>query len=262
MKSEQDYINDIQAQKKKIQELAKQREGLYGDIAATHDNMEQATKELKAEIQRIEKPFRDSIKRLEEQQKKAEGDGYEAQREIRLIEADIRLIPARDSEGYPTAESFKAFLIKNGVHGFISGFPRSSITMIQKRLPNGVALFRHGDGSDNPSFSAYYAVKGKDIVGFHFTEKARHPGDEATPNGWVGQKLMRAKNVLKVLRTNEYAKSTYECVAAFKEWKEAMSNQMLTFVALDMSDEVNRELLSEDYRISFNDKLEKIFYEE
>jgi len=222
---------------KEVKQHEKQVEKLEKEKYEVEKMMEKATEELKRRIKEIEKPYIRKIDSIEKQVDKINNKIYDLKHLLNT--ARDRVVARFDrGEEFLTAEAFKEFMRKHGIY-------LQNVVKINKKLPNGITLFRQYD--DPEVAVSYYAVKGRKIVGYHFTRKAQHRGDEATPYAWINKRLLRENNQeMKEYTTGYYYK--HKLPLKFRDWKEKVG-KIKKFIAIDLKDKINKKVLAEDWYV-------------
>ncbi len=253
MNQEDEIQAAIAAEKQRLTKLiadaAKRITSLDDRISGAYDERKTAIKDLEAKLEAAKKPYDNAIEAFTKERDAASHERYEMERKMNTTEYSIRALFSMKLPEFPDADSFKGYLLSLDIH-------THTIDMVKKKLPNGVTLFRHYEShtmariekntSSEASRVSYYAVKGKNIVGYIFTRKAQHPGDYAEVYCWMNSRLLRTSNQLS---KNEY------CAApsvGFKKWKEMVS-QLTSFTPIDLKNEKNRRILASDYNIDSDD---------
>lgn len=224
--------NKIAAEKEtEIQFLEKSSNELY-------DKREAAVKELKKQIENIEKPYNDQINMLNIKKRKVEHEKWEAERKSK--DAAYTIKGKLFEDGILDAYSFKGYML---LHGIRLGF----VKMITKPLKNGVILFRNVDSMHGSMGVSYFAVKNRSVVGFCLTKKAEHRGDYPEVWSWTSCLKLRQKNCVHYggWRDGNIDKWNFTMWKADIEGKTAL-------VAIDLDDENNKRVLMEDWRMSYD----------
>jgi len=145
---------------------------------------------------------------------------------------------------FPDGDSFKGFLLNNDILTRV-------VEIVKKKLPNGITLFRaydslHGNEKGTASSAdavLYFALKGKEIVGFILTVKSKHPGDASSANCWINARFLRNSNQLS---ENDYCNPP---TVGFKKWKQMVSELKELFQLTSMMKK--QKILSSNWSIDF-----------
>lgn len=242
MVNEEEIQKAIQKEKEKLQLLITAAEkSIYSfdlRIRTQSDQRTAATKDLEIALEATKKPYNDAIASMEKDRDEISNKKHGMQMGMNAAEFIIRAKFAENLPEFPDAESFKGFMILK--HIFLP-----TVEMIKKKLQNGVMLFTAYQnfnvvssgktGSSKSNEVAYFAVKGKDIIGFIFTKKSKHPGDSATVYCWINSRLLRNSTQLS---KNDYMSAP---TVGFKKWKQMVS-ELKEFTPIDLSDEKNQKV--------------------
>ncbi|MBE3086274.1 MAG: hypothetical protein IMZ64_08670 [Bacteroidetes bacterium] len=243
----------IQKEKERLMKLiadAEKSEKSFDDrISTQFDKKHVAIKEFELALEKASKPYDDIIATMEKEREDIQHKRHTMQIRLNMTESRIRAQLAEKLPEFPDGISFKGFLWSKDI---CSG----TIDKVEKKLPNGITLFRnyesHYSKSEEKHSSSesdrvsYFAVKGKDIIGYIFTRKSRHPGDTAEVYCWINAQYLREKEQLS---KNEYCSKP---TVGFKAWKQMVS-ELKTFKPIDLDDKKNRKILGSDYNISSED---------
>lgn len=191
MKAEQFKHNSVEAYEKAYNDAEQKKHDFDKARSIAYDEMEEATKELKAEMKRVEAPFLKRIEKADKSSDKASDERYSLDREKRDFISYLEVQKASES-GEMNVESFKAFL---SLHNLECSSYGGEIDL-KKDLPNGVKIFRQ---YDEGSFRKYFCMKGMKLVGYWCKRIAEHPGDETSSDAWMGVKRIHKDNTIKEL---------------------------------------------------------------
>lgn len=219
----------------------------FDDRINTQCNKKQtAIKELEDALIAAKKPFEDIIKSMDK-----EKDEITHKKHLYVVSKNtasyrIRAKFAENLPEFPDGDSLKGFLLNHDIHP-------NTIEIVKRKLANGITLFRtydslHGNEKGTSSTAdavGYFAVKGKEIVGFIFTEKSKHPGDVSTVYCWINSRFLRKYNQLS---ENDYSNPP---TVGFKKWKQRVS-EIKIFIPIDLDDEKNQKILSSSWNIEYD----------
>jgi len=249
MISEEQITQKIQEEKQKqatfILKAKKEKEKLEKERSELYDEREKSTQDLEKEIKKICKPFDEKIAEKEKEMAKKDKEIWNHECEEKHAEASIRYNMFKDTDVDFDANAFKGFLLHNGI------FSRS-IVKVNTPLKNGIILYRHFDGysASDCSGVSYFAVKDKKIIGFHFTRKSEHRGDESEAWGWINEKLLRGDNQAFLKTKNKYGNDIQS--KRFGDWKFILGNTV-NFKEIDLTDEKNKRIFGTTYDIDYRD---------
>jgi hypothetical protein len=198
-------------------------------------------------IQEIHKQYDPKIASLDGQEKAC--NLYELKHSYERSIARARAELAIQANGRFTVESFKNLLESIGIRVYrLEEMPA---------LPNGVQLFRHYETwstgtalkvSDADGV-AYFAVKGKDIIGFQVSKKSKHPGDQAEYDAWLNKIDLTPNEQMVYIQEFKYGwdKLTDPYrevlqVARFKVWKDAVA-KLTEFIPIDLNNPKNVKVM-------------------
>ena len=243
MIKEEEIQEAIQKEKQRLETLiadAMKSEKSFDDRITTQYNKKNiAIKDFEIALEKASKPYDDAIATMEKEREAVQHRKYTMQILMNTTEARIRAKFAEKLPEFPDAMSLKGYLLSKDIH-------TPDVKMIKTKLPNGITLFTayrnyyltsaNKSGSSKSDEVAYFAVKGKDFIGYIFTQKSKHPGDTATVYCWMNSQYLRDKTQLS---KNEYG---IHPTVGFKKWKQMVS-ELKTFVAIDLDDEKNKKVL-------------------
>lgn len=214
---------------------------------ATWEKRDQITAELKARIAALEAPLTAEIAVLDEEQKTLENRRYTLDWSEKRLGAQVGMVGLTDIRD---PEDARVVLMASGV-----SIPSRNGLEVVKRLKNGIVIVRCHDGAipSEALAAAYFAFVGLEVVGFQFTSKSQHPGDEATYWAWANQPRLRSRNQLLADRQmTSWNGDIIHGIAPlqYKQWARYLEGLTAPFVALDLTDEITQEILREDYAIS------------
>lgn len=241
---EQQIAKDIEQRKKTLESKRNELETECNILKEARDKAytekENATRELEQKLVEIREPFNKKISALDKKIEKNEHDQWQRGIEIRYADEHIRGKYAEQMSTFTSAEAFRGWMTSKG-------FQLSTIEMIKKKLSNGVILFRHfhsyNDKSSDSDEVAYFAVKDKNIVGYHHTTKAQHVGDDTYREAWINRKLFLAENKEAVdEKAPDYRRSYYSHGVRFKDWVKRVES-LTSFVGADLDNEENKEVI-------------------
>lgn len=227
-----------------------------------HKEMEAKTVEVAKLLKDLKAPYEAHIASLNEEEKTVGSSAWTTERKVMSLTASIAVVGMTEPK---TGEDVRNILAS---HGILFG-PARHFEVIKTKLTNGVILARTFDASMASDASAvmHFAFHGTDVVAYHFVKKSRHPGDEATYYGWVGVRLLRLHNAAIVnrqskggvnLKTSKWDhEKVNDCSSPiqFKEWKGVVGNTD-KFVAVDLDDDIDQEVIHEDYTMSIGNSWE------
>ena len=211
--SQQGLINDLETQK---QEIMKERN--------------RKTAPLYDEIRQIEEPYGIQYNEMTQQQQKMNVEKCSLETRAKKIRFEIELSKSVSAAEYGS-ESFSALLRTISTNGMIGCVEKQ-----EKKLPNGLTLIRHQQSafSKDSEWVAYYALRGKQIVGYHHTKKARHRGDYARSTSFIGNEEINE-------RSSAY--SSYRDGMTLTQWKERIGSMDINaLVITDLTVHKPREL--------------------
>lgn len=264
----------IEKLRKKLSELEKEQNEKTAAVEVfKKDEQKQwrdgnaAVAELERKVKEIRAPFEAAAERAAKQAEITQNRLYAIPREIERITAQIKTIEDEDSPTFTSVESFRAYLISQGVEIRQT----HTMKMVEKALPNGIRLFSHYDSwGSNPTAAdasgiAWFAVFEKKIVGFHLTEKGSNKADEAHAWAWIGEPKLRCSTSLEEGRAGLYG--SYTTGFKQKTWKaKLMMMSPSKLREIDMSDATNLWVLGQeerprDYGYKSSQELAKLFYD-
>lgn len=237
-------VNAEQAKYEQLKKAAEKEKRAFDEARSlVYRNMENAVKELEKQIKDIQKPFEENIKELDAEISKKDSEIWKAERMYSTTQERIKASMSKTE--FMDGQALKGFLINKGI------YVRDVIVKIDKALPNGVSLFRNTDDATGSLGVGYFAVKGKEIIGFALTRKAEHQGDDSEFWGWMNQTSLRGKT--QWFNGNKEKDNWGHVVSKttnFTAWKEAIGKTK-KFTSIDLTDKINKTILSEDYRIHY-----------
>ena len=249
MSIEEKIKKAIEAELKMLDELIvfadKQIADIENRIETVLENKKEAAEEIKNKLEEICKPFEEEFKSLAGKRDYISSERTNVKIDKNTASYRIRAKFAENLPEFPDGDSFKGFLLNNGILTRV-------VEIVKKKLPNGITLFRaydslHGNEKGTASSAdavLYFALKGKEIVGFILTEKSKHPGDASSANCWINARFLRKSNQLS---ENDYSNPS---TVGFKKWKQMVS-ELKEFIPIDLDDEKNKKVLSSDWSIDY-----------
>lgn len=235
---------DLAMTKARLEAIAQER-------GAARDRIELATAALRAQIEAIQGPITAEIALLDQEQKTLEQRKCTADWRTVTLKAQVE---AYDLTGVKTGEDAKAILVAAGVW-----YAPRMVFSVVKHLANDIVIVRCQEGTNASDALAvsYFAFMGRKVVGFQFTQKSRHPGDEASYWAWVSVPQLRQQNqVLADIQSRGWTDikkvaHNYQALQ-YKQWKAVLEadREPQLYTTLDLSDPITREVLREDYSIS------------
>jgi hypothetical protein len=240
MKDIQEVINEKRAElENKLIEIRANEKETGRQIDAAWKQKKDATAELEKQLELTREPFDTVIKNLRKTQRESEKLRYNYEWELRNVENSVKAHRAMLTGTFEDAIGFAGYLLNNHIRA-------DRLKMIATRLPNGITLFTKSD----ELFSAYYAVDGVLIIGFHHTKKSEHPGDQADYHAWIGVEDLKEDN--KATETAKGFAGNYERDLRFREWKERISKiDPKTAKAINVRTKANQYVLNSEYRLTY-----------
>jgi len=249
------YNEQVEKERKiirsKLDETRKERLDIDKDEERLCKEKELAVKELEDRVKAIEKPYDEKINELRKRDAVLREKVSKLERREMFKPLEVAGRFALKNGKIETGDEF------NGVFYIKHDFKLHTVERIQKPLPNGAILFRTHDSSNASEANtvAYIAMKAMRVIGFHFTRKSEHPGDDAQYYAWIGTTLLRRSNIYTMDRKYAQGSQTYKSDPRFKEWKELVGKYEGNG-SVDMDDEGNAQVMSSTWYIKLPDKEE------
>jgi len=232
--------------RKVLDSLNHEKDKLESQKSKLYSEKEHAVAHLETQIGKIEQPFDKKISELDNKISALESKINDAEFKTKHAEETIHGKHALKEGRIETGTALKGILLSNNIHVH-------EMQMIKEPLKNGVVIVRNFEGFEahDSSWVSYFAIYKDKIVGFHFTEKSEHAGDEATYWSWIGGRTLRDDNRVRVRKPHPWIPNKTEMrYPTFKEWRSLLEKKRPdSLAAIDLKDKKNRGILGSDWRI-------------
>ena len=180
---------------KRLDDLKSKSENLKRKIGAIRNIGEKNLKPLKEALEKAEKDLENEAKPFEAEVEKIDSQIWAEK--ISLMKGDCL---SRLLLGVETKQNFMDWF-----RAFINPFKKFEKTVYGgskvvgvKKLKNGLVSARIANGD----ISSIFILEGLRLVGYHYTEKSKHPGDSSYRYAWLGVKDLNDKTEIDWKRMN------------------------------------------------------------